>query len=102
MSTRNRERRVANRELRTAAEETHRRRVRTQRWVFGIGGLLVAIAVAVVLVVKPFDDDDEADVETTAPEAAGDCVALADELPEGAPDVPVQVGSPPTELVIED
>jgi len=76
--------------------------VRTQRWVFGIGGLLVAIAVAVVLVVKPFDDDDEADVETTAPEAAGDCVALADELPEGAPDVPVQVGSPPTELVIED
>lgn len=30
------------------------------------------------------------------------CVALADPLPAGAPEVPVQVGPPPTELVVED
>ncbi len=113
MSTRNRERRIANRELRTAAEEAHRRRVRRQRWVFGIGGLLVAVAVAVVLVVKPFEDDDD-DVEaadatttTTSIPVEGSvldepCVARVDPLPEGAPEVPVAVGPPPTELVIED
>ena len=30
------------------------------------------------------------------------CVAVADPLPAGAPAVPVKVGPPPTELVIED
>ncbi len=43
---------------------------------------------------------------TTAPalpSAAGKpCVALADPLPAGAPDVPVAVGPPPTELVSQD
>jgi peptidylprolyl isomerase len=43
---------------------------------------------------------------TTAPalpSAAGKpCVALADPLPAGAPDVPVQVGPPPTALVSQD
>lgn len=35
--------------------------------------------------------------------AAGeDCVAFADQLPTGAPDVPMTPGPPPTELVIED
>jgi peptidylprolyl isomerase len=31
-----------------------------------------------------------------------DCVALADPLPPGAPNVPVPVGPPPTSLVIEN
>jgi hypothetical protein len=45
---------------------------------------------------------------TTAPAAAaGDasgkpCVPLADPLPAGAPDVPVKVGPPPTQLLTED
>jgi peptidylprolyl isomerase len=30
------------------------------------------------------------------------CVALADPLPTGAPDVPVPVGAPPTDLVSQD
>jgi len=41
--------------------------------------------------------------EAALPSAAGlPCVALSDPLPAGAPDVPVKVGPPPTELVSED
>ncbi len=44
---------------------------------------------------------------TTTPAAAASakgksCVALADPLPAGAPEVPVKVGPPPTALVVED
>lgn len=42
---------------------------------------------------------------TAAPAASAKgkpCVALADPLPENAPDVPIKVGPPPEELVIED
>jgi peptidylprolyl isomerase len=35
-------------------------------------------------------------------EPAGPCVARTGELPEGAPDVPVEPGSPPTKLVTKD
>ncbi len=34
--------------------------------------------------------------------AATDCVAVKDPLPKGAPEVAVQVGAPPTELVKKD
>lgn len=60
-------------------------------------------------------DDDSSDVSTgtssstpadTTPalaSAAGKpCVAVADPLPAGAPEVPVAVGPPPTELVSQD
>jgi peptidylprolyl isomerase len=67
-------------------------------------------------------DDDKSDVKTedssqssgaagpvnptvpAGPESAAGkpCVAVSQPLPEGAPEVPVQVGPPPTELVIED
>jgi len=64
-----------------------------------------------------FDDNDDAptDVsagsETTAPPntvpaaasvAGQPCVAVADPLPAGAPEVPVVVGPPPTELISQD
>jgi peptidylprolyl isomerase len=40
---------------------------------------------------------------TAAPSAAGKpCVARTGDLPPGAPDVPVQVGPPPTALVTQD
>jgi hypothetical protein len=108
VSKRNRERRAANREAREAGAAYAQVRARRQRWAFAIGALLVAVAVALYFVVEPFDDDDDevaatGDTTTTVAGAAGaDCVAVADPVPEGAPEVPVQVGPPPTELVIED
>lgn len=40
--------------------------------------------------------------ETKASAAGKPCVAVEKPLPEGAPDVPVKVGEPPTDLVVED
>ncbi|MET1002242.1 MAG: FKBP-type peptidyl-prolyl cis-trans isomerase, partial [Acidimicrobiia bacterium] len=119
MSSRNRERKAANREKRAAHEEAMRRRARRQRWIFGVGGLLLAGIIAFVVVSNLGDDDDQVvadDTSTTVPvsdassstlppveSAAGKpCVAVSEPLPEGAPEVPVQVGPPPTELVVED
>lgn len=115
MSSRNRQRRVANREARAAAEAAHKARVRRQRWGLAIGGLVAAVAVAVVFVtdlgdgggVKAGAPETTTTVATTTvapvPSAAGQpCVAVADPLPEGAPEVPVQVGPPPTALVSVD
>ncbi len=53
--------------------------------------------------------DDETTATTTTSSAVDDvsaagkdCVAFADELPGGAPEVPIEAGPPPTELVVED
>jgi peptidylprolyl isomerase len=47
--------------------------------------------------------DNSGSTEPALPSAAGKpCVALADPLPAGAPDVPIQVGPPPTQLVTKD
>ena len=102
MSSRNRERKAANREKRAAHEEAMRRRARRQRWIFGVGGLLLAGIIAFVVVSNLGDDDDNQVVADDADTEGTECVAVADQLPEGAPEVPVQVGAPPTELVIED
>ena len=102
MSSRNRERKAANREKRAAHEEAMRRRARRQRWIFGIGGLLLAGIIAFVVVSNLGDDDDNQVVADDADTEGTECVPVADPLPEGAPEVPVQVGAPPTELVIED
>ena len=40
--------------------------------------------------------------DTPASAKGKPCVAVSDPLPAGAPEVPVKVGAPPTELVIED
>ena len=75
---------------------------------------VVAIALALAAVFLSSRGDDSTDVATTtnstlpaegteAASAAGKpCVPLADPLPPGAPSVPVKVGPPPPQLVIED
>ena len=45
---------------------------------------------------------DSSTTVSTAPTAPKTCVAVADPLPAGAPNVPVKVGPAPTTLVIED
>ena len=108
MSSRNRERRRLNAENREAEREWQVRHVRNRRWAIAIGGLVIAAAVAFFFVAKPFDDDDDSvsasDTSTTlAGSVAGKpCVAVVDPLPEGAPNVDVVVGPPPTSLVIKD
>ena len=122
MSSRNRERKAANREKREAHEAAMRRRAIRRRWIIAGGGLVLAAVIAFVVVSNLGDDDDNqiaADdsatttapaPETTAPvtlpplaSVAGQpCVEVSEELPAGAPAVPVKVGPPPTELVVED
>jgi peptidylprolyl isomerase len=47
--------------------------------------------------------DDTTSTTEAVPSAKGKpCVAVAGALPAGAPEVPIQEGPPPTELVIED
>lgn len=79
----------------------------------GAGVLVIAIIAAVALnsgggstKTASTATTTPASSTTTAPElpsAAGKpCVQLADPLPAGAPDVPIDVGPPPTELVKKD
>lgn len=86
----------------------------TPAWARAVVIVTIAALVISVLGFLAFDDsdDDSSDVSagssTTAdtasvPSAAGKpCVELADPLPAGAPEVPIAVGAPPTELVSED
>lgn len=87
----------------------NRRRI---AWV--VGTIAFVAVVLVVLALVRNDDDSSTDTAsgdsttstTFAPQpesAAGkDCVALADPLPAGAPEVPVVPGPPPTDLQITD
>lgn len=71
---------------------------------------VVALAVGGLVLARDGDDTDmtSSSSTTTAPpagsaSAAGKpCVGVSDELPPGAPAVPVRKGAPPEELVIED
>jgi peptidylprolyl isomerase len=76
-------------------------------------GLLVIVVggvVAAVFALQGDDDEEVASQNTTttssvpaAESAAGKpCVPVSDTPPAGAPNVPVKVGPPPTELVKED
>jgi peptidylprolyl isomerase len=89
---------------------------RTQPWVKMVVGLLVAALVIGGAVALFADNDDSGDgnvatdattvptgpTATVASVKGKPCVAVADALPAGAPQVPVKVGPPPTELVRED
>jgi peptidylprolyl isomerase len=127
-----RQRQLQNRHARIAAAAAARDRARRRRWFLGIsaGLLVVLVAVAALLITGDDDGDDavvagdESTTTTAVPvDADGDgvpddptatsapatesaagkpCVDVADELPAGAPEVPVQVGPPPTELITED
>ena len=119
MSTRNRTKRIQNRETRLTAMEEAKRRAKRRRWEIATGGVVLALIVAIVFVVRPGDDDERATPATTSTTAgatttttsstpaAGSvagkpCVAVSGPLPSGAPKVPVKTGPPPTTLVKED
>lgn len=97
-----------------AAAEAARKRQRRQR-ILGIAGAVLATIVVLGLVITAVVDDDDSQqvatddaipttASTAAPESAAGkpCVAVSEELPAGAPAVPVREGPPPTELVKED
>jgi peptidylprolyl isomerase len=115
VSTRNRDKRIRNRETRLTAFEVAKKRARRRRWEVATGGLVLAIIVAIVFLVNHNSDNSTktattttttgGSTTTTAPvaSAAGKpCVKVSDPLPQGAPAVPVKVGPPPTTLVKED
>ena len=108
MSEANRQRRLQNREARAHAAEEHLRRTKRRRIVLVGGGLALAVIVGVVLVAKAVNKNDNpsAGGSTTTTQslsvAGKPCVKVSDALPAGAPNVPVQVGPPPTKLVKVD
>lgn len=100
---------------RAAAIEAARRRQMRRRLLGAIGaGVLVIALIAAVGFRGGGSTKKTASTATTQPtsstttsaplpSAAGKpCVAVADPLPPGAPDVPVDVGPPPTQLVTKD
>jgi peptidylprolyl isomerase len=111
VSSRNRQKRIQNRQSRVSAIEEARRRAKRRRWEIASGGLVLALIVAIVLVVHPGRGSKTSTTTTTIgvttttalPSVAGKpCVAFNDALPKGAPKVPVKVGPPPTTLLKED
>lgn len=120
MGTAKRERQKAGRQARIEAARTAQKKAETRRRVMLGAGLVVFVAV-VIGVLTLVTDDDGGDSATTNPTLADTtdstpptlppqtesalgkpCVPLAEPLPNGAPDVPIEPGPPPTELVIED
>lgn len=103
-----------------AAIEAARRRKNRKRLgaALGLGVLVIAIVGAAAFssggtssstttTVDPnaslVNDSTTTTTEVALPSVAGmPCVAVTDPLPAGAPDVPVQVGPPPTDLIKED
>ncbi|MDQ6616145.1 MAG: FKBP-type peptidyl-prolyl cis-trans isomerase [Actinomycetota bacterium] len=119
-----RHRQLARRRQQMAAAAEARRRAARRRNMLVAAGAAAVAAIAVVvlfLVVSSGGGSKKVAVNspTTLPtsrapstsspttatlaSAAGKpCVKLADPLPSGAPDVPVKLGAPPTQLVTED
>ena len=121
MSSRNRNKRVQNRQIRLTAHEEAQRRARRRRWEIASGGVVLALIVAIVFVVRSNDNGKKSTTSTTtttsgattttvptsttapiASAAGKPCVAVSDPLPKGAPTVPVKTGPPPTTLVKQD
>jgi FKBP-type peptidyl-prolyl cis-trans isomerase len=99
-----RERQRQNREAARAAAEAAGRRAarRRQLVIVVIVGALVAGVAYLVSVVRGDDTETATTTNTTAAGAAKACVPVTDQLPPGAPEVPVKVGPAPTQLVTED
>ena len=100
---------------RAAAIEAARRRQMRRRLLGAVGaGVLVIALIAAVAFRAGGGSTKTASTPTTAatnsttttaplPSAAGKpCVPLADPLPTGSPDVPIQTGPPPTQIVKQD
>ena len=98
--------------VRQQKEESRRRILMSA----GIFLFVIVVMGGIFLLVNRSNDDDTSAASTSTTldsmtsstlaaveSAAGKpCVPLADPLPEGAPDVPITEGPPPTELVTED
>ncbi len=99
-----------------AAELARRKRARERRLKAGAVVALIAVVglLAAMLLLKGNDTTKVATSDSTTtgptssvpaelPSAAGKpCLPVADQLPPGAPAVPVKVGPPPTKLIAED
>lgn len=116
MGTQKRERQKAGHQARLNAERNAMTRYQRRRRVTMSGLIVLFVVVAVGLLVVLSRNGDStttaatttstSTTATTAPaleSALGKpCVAFDDTLPEGAPEVPIPVGTPPTELTTED
>ena len=118
MGTEKRQRQKEGRQARIAEAEKARRKADGRRRIYTFGGLAAAVVLLIVgftvLQKKPDPKVDASATTTTAitadtstvaapASAAGKpCVATADPLPAGAPAVAVEVGPPPTTLIIKD
>lgn len=74
-----------------------------------VGALLATVALVGLAACGDDGDDEGASTSTSAVSGAvagsvagKECVAVAGPLPAGAPEVPVETGAPPEELVVED
>jgi len=106
---------VSTRAKAAAAEAARRRRMRRRlSAVLMVGVLVFALLGGAVLLTRHSGSSTSTNTtvtppslsttSTTPPESAAGkpCVAVSSDLPVGAPDVPVQVGPPPTSLVTQD
>jgi peptidylprolyl isomerase len=105
-----RDRQKAQRQARLAREAAlAKARARRQRAV-RLGVLAVAVVGLAVFFSTRGGGGTKVDTSGSTTTVAGDvssaagkpCVPVADPLPAGAPDVPVKIGPPPTQLVKED
>jgi peptidylprolyl isomerase len=104
-----RDRQRALRQARQAREAAAARARDRRRRLVTVGLGVVALVAVVAFAVSRGGGKSKvsASSSTTAAAAAGSaagkpCVPVADPLPAGAPNVPVQVGPPPTQLVSQD
>ena len=114
MGTSKRERQKAGHQARLSVERAQMARYRRRRRLTLISLSVVgAIAVVGLLVVLSQSGDSTSTAATTststtstapalASVAGQPCVAFDDTLPTGAPEVPVPVGAPPTDLTSQD
>src|SRR6478735_12145844 len=117
MGTSKRERQKAGHQARLSAERSAMARYRRRRRLGLIAMVLVAVlaigGLGAALIAGNDSSSSAASTSTTSasstttttalPSVAGQpCVAFDDTLPAGAPEVPIPVGPPPTELVKED
>jgi cyclophilin family peptidyl-prolyl cis-trans isomerase len=111
MGTDKRARQKANRAARIeAAYETQRKEEARKRGTTAVVAVAVLAALIGIYLFATKDDDGElatgdtgGPASTLAGSVAGQpCVALADPLPAGAPEVPVPEGPAPAELIVED
>lgn len=96
MAGNKRDRQRANRQARLAELAAARKREARKRRLT-VGGAGALGLVLIVFLVSLAGGDDKPAAAPVKP-----CVAVADPLPAGAPAVDVQVGPPPTQLVIRD